>query len=53
VSQAAILIVSSDIEEVATVCDRAYVMRDGVIVAEISNPSQEQLAYEAYLEEKV
>lgn len=51
VSQAALLVVSSDIEEVATVCDRAYVMRDGVIVAEISAPQQEQLAHEAYLEE--
>ena len=51
VSQAALLVVSSDIEEVATVCDRAYVMRDGVIVAEMNSPRQEQLAHEAYLEE--
>ena len=50
-SQAALLVVSSDIEEVASVCSRAYVMRDGVIVAEMNAPTQEQLAYEAYLEE--
>ena len=38
VDDAAVLVVSSDFEELASVCDRVLVLRDGVIVASCQGP---------------
>jgi simple sugar transport system ATP-binding protein len=35
-----VLIVSSDIEEIPKVCDRAIVLRAGIVVAEIESPTE-------------
>jgi ABC-type sugar transport system ATPase subunit len=41
---AAVLVISSDVEEVVELCDRVLVMRDGTIAAELSGTQKTQQA---------
>jgi ABC-type sugar transport system ATPase subunit len=47
----AILVISSDVEEVATLCRHVYVMRKGRVAVVLHEASQEQIAHAAYREE--
>ena len=47
----AVLVISSDIEEVLKISDRIEVMRNGKITLSKTNPTQQEVARAAYLEE--
>ena len=47
----ALLVISSDIEEVLKISDRIEVMRNGKIILSKTNPTQQEVARAAYLEE--
>ena len=47
----AVLVISSDIEEVLKISDRIEVMRNGKITLSKANPTQQEVARAAYLEE--
>jgi ABC-type sugar transport system ATPase subunit len=47
----AVLVISSDIEEVLKISDRIEVMRKGKITLSKTNPTQQEVARAAYLEE--
>ena len=47
----ALLVISSDIEEVLKISDRIEVMRNGKITLSKTNPTQQEVARAAYLEE--
>lgn len=47
----ALLIITSDIEEVTLLCTKVLVMRAGRLVAELDHPDQEQVAHHAYYSE--
>ena len=47
----AVLVISSDIEEVLKISDRIEVMRNGRITLSKANPTQQEVARAAYLEE--
>jgi ABC-type sugar transport system ATPase subunit len=47
----AVLVISSDIEEVLKISDRIEVMRNGRITLSKTNPTQQEVARAAYLEE--
>jgi ABC-type sugar transport system ATPase subunit len=44
-------VISSDIEEVLKISDRIEVMRNGKITLSKANPTQQEVARAAYLEE--
>jgi ABC-type sugar transport system ATPase subunit len=44
-------VISSDIEEVLKISDRIEVMRNGKITLSKTNPTQQEVARAAYLEE--
>jgi len=48
----AVLVISSDIEEVLKISDRIEVIRNGEIVLSKTNPTQQEVARAAYLEEE-
>jgi ABC-type sugar transport system ATPase subunit len=47
----AVLVISSDIEEILKISDRIEVMRNGKITLSKTNPTQQEVARAAYLEE--
>lgn len=48
----AILVVSSDIEEIETLCERVIVLSEGRVVAALANPTQDEIAHAAYMKEE-